>query len=260
MRRSKQTGGQSGATGWKSDFFGQVADAAQLAALFELLPDVSFFIKDRMGRFVALNPLACEFCGVQAEHEALGKTDWELFPESRVPDYLADDREVLENGKPVINRLEPTPEREGSPELLVTNKIPLRDATGAVVGVAGISRKVSQVRYAPRVVQRMARVLEFLHMHASESVTGIQLAQLAGLSESQFERTFRKTFGLTPRQYLIRIRMEHACRLLRETDLTLAAVAAECGFYDHAHLSRAFLAQMGESPSRYRKRRQVQGG
>jgi AraC-like DNA-binding protein len=209
---------------------------------------------------VALNRLACEFCGVQAEHEALGKTDWELFPQSRVPEYLADDRGVLESGVPLTNRLEPTPEREGSPELLVTNKIPLRDAAGNVVGVAGISRKVSQVRYAPGVVQRLARVLEYLHAHAGEAVLGRELARLAGLSESQFERTFRKTFGLSPRQYLIRIRVEQACRLLRETDLTLAAVAVECGFYDHAHLSRAFTEQMGETPSRYRGRRQVGGG
>ena len=248
--------GKQGA-GFKAEFFEKVADAGQMAALFDLLPDVSFFIKDRQGRFVALNRLACEFCGVQSEHEALGKTDWELFPKSRVPEYLADDRAVLESGEPLTNRLEPTPEREGSPELLVTNKVQLRDPEGNVVGVAGISRKVSQVRYAPGVVQRLARVLEHLHGHCAEPLTSLDLAKLAGLSESQFERTFRKTFGSSPRQYLIRIRIEKACRLLRETDLTLAAVAVECGFYDHAHLSRAFAAQMGESPSGYRNRRQV---
>jgi len=237
----------------RREFLKKIADADQLIQLFTLLPDVSFFIKDRDGRFVALNRLACEFCGVTTEHEALGKNDWDLFHPSRVPDYLADDRAVMETGQPVLNRLEPSPHRAGSPQLIITNKVPLRDNRGEIVGVAGFSRRVAQVRYAASVLHKLAGAVEYLHKHFAEPLDSGQIAKMSGLSVSQFERTFRKALGTSPRQYLVRIRLDHASRRLAESDDTVAALALECGFYDQSHFSKAFTAHMGMSPSRYRE-------
>jgi PAS domain-containing protein len=47
----------------------------QWSQLFDLLPDVSFFVKDRQGRFMALNRKGCEYCGVASEAAAIGMTD-----------------------------------------------------------------------------------------------------------------------------------------------------------------------------------------
>ena len=240
-------------------FFKHVGAAGQLADLFEFLPDVSFFIKDRQGRFVALNRLACEFCGVRTEREALGKTDWDLFPAARIPEYLADDRMVMESGQAILNRLEPVPQMEGSPHLIVTNKIPLRDDQGRIVGVAGISRRVVQMSYAPEAIHKLASAVEHMHRNYGQAITNEEVAKLAGLSVSQLERTFSKTLGSSPRQYLLRIRIGHACRLLSETNLTVSTLALECGFYDHAHFTRAFRGQMGISPTRYRREHQSPG-
>ncbi|MEK0444994.1 MAG: HTH-type transcriptional activator RhaS [Verrucomicrobiota bacterium] len=224
--------------------------------MLDLLPDVSFFIKDRQGRFVALNRLACEFCGVRSEQEAIGKNDWDLFPPARVPAYLADDQSVLESGQPILNRLEPTPQMEGAPHLIVTNKVALRDPQGQVIGVAGFSRRVTQVQTAGEALRRLAAAVESLHRDYAQALTSAGLASLAGLSVSQFERTFRKLLGTTPRQYLLRVRVTQACRLLAETSRTVATLALECGFYDQAHFTRAFKAQMGVSPSAYREEQQ----
>jgi AraC-like DNA-binding protein len=237
----------------RREFLKKIADTDQILQLFMLLPDVSFFIKDREGRFIALNRLACEFCGVATEHEALGKNDWDLFPASRVPDYLADDRAVMETGQPVLNRLEPSPQRLGTPQLIITNKVPLRDNQGAIVGVAGFSRRVSQVRHAASVVRKLAGAVDHLHTHFAEPLDSGQIAKMTGLSVSQFERTFRKALGTSPRQYLLRIRLEHASRQLVESDATVAAIALECGFYDQSHFSKAFTAHMGVNPSQYRE-------
>ncbi|MEM7791726.1 MAG: helix-turn-helix domain-containing protein, partial [Verrucomicrobiota bacterium] len=49
------------------------------------------------------------------------------------------------------------------------------------------------------------------------------------------------------------VRVRKACRLLESTQATVAAVAQQCGFYDHSHFSHAFRRQTGLSPSRYRK-------
>jgi len=237
-------------------FLRQLGSGEQLLRLFDLLPDVSFFMKDRRGRFIALNRQGCDYCGVKSEREAIGKTDRDFFPQTRAAEYMAADRLVMQTGQAILNRVEPAPEREGSPHLVITNKIPLRDARGRVMGVAGFSRRVEQVRGAPAATQRLARAVSRLHDHYASPLTTAQLAKAAGLSPSQFERTFRKAFGASPRQYLLRVRLEAASRKLADTDDTIAVIAHACGFYDHAHFTRSFRAVNGISPSRYRREHQ----
>jgi AraC-like DNA-binding protein len=60
-------------------------------------------------------------------------------------------------------------------------------------------------------------------------------------------------FGATPRQYLQRVRVNAACRLLAETEKKITEIALEVGFFDHSHLSRTFSRLMGVSPLAYRK-------
>ena len=60
------------------------------------MPDISFFMKDREGRFIALNRMGCEFCGVTTEREAFGRTDRDFFPEVNAELYMADDRAVMD--------------------------------------------------------------------------------------------------------------------------------------------------------------------
>ncbi|HEY2573434.1 MAG TPA: AraC family transcriptional regulator, partial [Verrucomicrobiaceae bacterium] len=149
------------------------------------------------------------------------------------------------------------PEMEGSPRLVVTNKIPLRDVAGHIIGVAGFSRQVEQTRRAPAVMKKLAAAIDHLHKNYATEVATPDLARRAGLSVSQLERTFRRTLGLTPRRYLLRVRVENACRLLAETDETIAAIAIECGFYDHAHFTKAFTTFRGTTPSHYRREHQA---
>ena len=237
-------------------YFDQLGNASQVFALFDLLPDVSLFVKDRQGRYVWLNPLGCEFCRVRSSRDAFGKTDRDYFPEARAAQYMADDEEVMRSGQPIVNRLEPAPEEDGSPHLVVTNKLPLRDVSGQVVGVAGFSRRVESIRSLPFAWPKLARAVEILHRDFAGALRTQSLAKTVGLSVSQFERAFRKTFRTTPRQYLLRVRVEHACRRLAETGATLAEVAQACGFYDQAHFTRVFQEQMGVKPSVYRRQAQ----
>jgi AraC-like DNA-binding protein len=237
-------------------FLNQVGSAAALIALFDLMPDVSFFLKDRAGRFMALNLRGCEYCGVKSEREAFGKTDRDFFPRRRAAEYIADDRNVMETGQPIVNRIEPAPENEASPHLVITNKLPVHDSRDHIIGVVGFSRSVEQVRCAPAAVKSLSAAIEHLHRHFATPISTSELARQAGLSISQFERTFRKAFGASPRQYLIRVRIEQSCRQLVETNHTIASISQECGFFDHAHFTRAFRTQMGQCPSNYRRQHQ----
>jgi PAS domain S-box-containing protein len=235
-------------------FLSQVR-GTELVRLFDLLPDMSFFIKDRQGRFVALNRRACDYCGVKKERDAIGRTDLDFFPLQRANEYRRDDDLVMSTGKAILNRVESAPEAEGSPRLVLTSKLPLRDRKGAIIGIAGFSRQLDQMRDRSTQEARFAKIIEHMHQHPQETLASRDLARMAGLSQSQFDRSFRRVFGTSARQYLLRVRIEAACRHLAESGDTVSALAQEFGFYDHAHFSRCFRQVMGVTPTEYREQR-----
>jgi PAS domain S-box-containing protein len=225
--------------------------------LLDALPDLSVFVKDRQGRFVYVNPRGCEYCGVKAAAEAVGKTDRDFFPRGRSERYRADDARVMKDGIPVLNRIEPEPCAQGSPRLVVTSKWPLRDAAGRVIGVIGCSREVAEAAPASLGVGRVARAVAVFYARCGGKLTVAEVARSVGISVNQLERLFRRALGETPQRCLLRIRVEQAGRLLRESRAGLAEVAQACGFYDQAHLSHAFSAEIGCSPLAYRRRHQT---
>lgn len=238
----------------RTAFLDRLGPSDQALGLFDFLPGLSFFVKDRQGRFIALNRRGCEYCGVPCEEEAIGKTDHDFFPKSRADEYRADDEAVMRAGEAIVNRVESAPEDAGSPRLVMTTKVPLRDSHGQVIGVAGFSRQIERVQTPSGTIDAFAGVIAHLHDNFAESLSTRDLANMAGLSVSHFERRFRQAFGASPRQYLVRIRVEHAARLLLETENTVSQVAHACGFYDHAHFSRSFRRIMNMSPSEYRSK------
>jgi AraC-like DNA-binding protein len=98
--------------------------------------------------------------------------------------------------------------------------------------------------------------VQHLHKHYARPFTTRQLASMVGVSSSQFARRFHKLFNATLRQYLLRIRVRAACRLLAQSGQSITEIAMEVGFYDHAHFSRTFSKLMGIAPLAYRKQHQ----
>jgi LacI family transcriptional regulator len=96
---------------------------------------------------------------------------------------------------------------------------------------------------------RLAAALRHLQTHASGSVLIKEVARHAGL----LERGFRSHFGCAPDEHLLRLRMDRARRLLLETDLPTAEVAAQCGFQSAEHFSATFRQREGRSPAAFRR-------
>ena len=236
----------------QTKFYDQLDTGDQILSLFNYQPDVSFFVKDRDCRFISLNRRGCEYCGIISEHEAIGKTDHDFFPKTRADDYRRDDQQVMRRGQPLVNRIESAPEAVGSLRLVMTTKVPLRDRRSQVIGLAGFSRQIQRLQLGTP--NALAESASYIHEHFESEITSETLAKIAGLSISHFERQFRLAFGTSPRQYLIRVRLEQGASLLRETDRTITTIAQECGFYDHAHFSRSFRNLMGMAPTQYRIR------
>jgi transcriptional regulator GlxA family with amidase domain len=95
-------------------------------------------------------------------------------------------------------------------------------------------------------------VLERVQSGYSERLTVDELAELAGVSVSTLERTFRKLFSVSPTGYLTRVRLHAAKRALLETDESINSIALDCGFYDQSHFTKKFRAAFGQTPSKYR--------
>lgn len=79
-------------------------------------------------------------------------------------------------------------------------------------------------------------------------------AKAAGLSQSRLRELFRRTTGLSPKRFQMRARLLAAGRLLRDSDMTISAVAEETGFDSIYAFSHVFRSEIGMSPTEYRKR------
>lgn len=101
----------------------------------------------------------------------------------------------------------------------------------------------------------LGTVRDFLHAHYSENLSLDQVAAVAGVHPAHLTRTFRQYFHCTPGDYMRRLRIHHACRLLAISELPLVQIALEVGFANQSHFSRVFKEEMGMTPAAYRKRR-----
>ena len=98
-------------------------------------------------------------------------------------------------------------------------------------------------------------VPSFLSTHLSEPISIAQMAARARLSPSRFQVVFRQTYGTSPGQYLLQMRVRHAGDLLRSSNWTLAHIADLCGFANVHHFAKTFKRVMGCAPGRFRKER-----
>lgn len=243
----------------KASFVHSISDASSIIALFSGLDDVYFFLKNRDSRFMGANPLQLGKLGLATEADIVGKSDYDFFPSHMISLYHADDQRVMEAGVPIRRRIEPVANPDGSVSWHITSKFPLFDAAGTCVGLAGIMRDLDRDARSWQPHRRMGNVMDHIDLHFAESLTIRDLAIVAGLSISQFDRRFRDAFGQTPSRFLIRYRLTRASQRLVDSDYTISRIAQEVGFYDHSHFTREFRNMFGTSPGRYRKEHTEQG-
>jgi AraC-like DNA-binding protein len=79
------------------------------------------------------------------------------------------------------------------------------------------------------------------------------LADMAGCNSQYLCRFFKEITGMSPIKYLISIRIERACKLLNETDLSVIEVSMECGFDNVSYFIRKFKEITNTTPNQYRK-------
>jgi AraC-like DNA-binding protein len=99
------------------------------------------------------------------------------------------------------------------------------------------------------------RVFAHVEANLSRRIPVEELAQLLGLSASYFCRAFKCTFGASPRDYVLRRRIEVAQGLMLTTSEPLSSIAVKCGMCDQPHFTRSFHRIVGETPYMWRRTR-----
>ncbi len=101
-------------------------------------------------------------------------------------------------------------------------------------------------------IESLTRVVELVNDRFSQPLRTRDLASAAGYSLGQLDRRMKRVFGLTATQCVLRVRVDHAAELLRESENSLLAISAECGFYDQADFTRKFARLTNMTPAIFR--------
>jgi AraC-like DNA-binding protein len=116
-----------------------------------------------------------------------------------------------------------------------------------------VSRALQNDRPETPVPERIRAVKKYIDTHYSEPFTLETLARVGRLSASHLSAEFRACFDCPPIEYRTRLRMQHACRFLKDTSLRVSEIASLVGYSDVFFFSRHFKAHHGVSPREFRR-------
>jgi AraC-like DNA-binding protein len=101
--------------------------------------------------------------------------------------------------------------------------------------------------------RRIATAVRFIETHFRRSLRLEELSALVGISPYYFLRTFKHVVGITPHQFLLRMRLRDAALRLRTTREPVLGVALDAGFGDLSNFNHTFRAAFGTTPTSYRE-------
>ena len=237
------------------DLLGQLDTPFTAEALFDLMPDIVFFIKDISGRYLVANQTLVERSGKKDKSEVIGRTPAQLLGAELGESFEAQDRHVLRTGQPLTDLLELHVSRSRTTGWCLTSKLPLTGSTGEVVGLVGVSRDLRLPDMTGEDFEHISAAVHYAESHLAESPGNNTLANVAGMSPYQLDRRMKRVFGLTTGQWLLKTRISEAQRLLIESDAPIATIALEVGYGDQSAFTKQFRRATGVPPSVFRRMR-----
>ncbi|RFC44096.1 MAG: AraC-type DNA-binding protein/PAS domain-containing protein [Verrucomicrobia bacterium] len=235
----------------RARFLQQIGPDTPFYQLFEHLPDIAFFAKDSECRIVGASRLFYERLGFHEEAQILGKDDFELFPRRLAETFRRDDQAVLQTGQPKLNLVELFFNRQGVPDWFVTNKLPVRDSAGAIIGLMGTTHSYEARKALLRPFLNLERAVDYIRDHFRDRISVEDLARQVHLSERQLHRKFIEAFGVGPQAFILKLRIQAACEALQDPNELIADVGARLGFCDQSAFTQAFHKHIGLTPRQF---------
>ncbi len=213
------------------------------------------------------------FPDVEVVEAADGAAAWELLRSRRPRLAILDVVMPGLGGIELVERIRADARLAATPVLLLTNKVVTMEDVRRLEGHSrvlvqnkgiwgegearsGIARLLYGEEGLPAATSSIVRrTVAFLDGHYASAITRWKLAEAVNASEDYVSRVFHRELGLTPWEYLTRLRVQRAKELLRGSSRSVAAVAREVGFSDQAYFSRVFRKATGSSPQAFRDSR-----
>lgn len=223
-------------------------------SLFELIPNLHFFIKDIDGRLVFCNAThRHSIFRYQDAEEIYGKDNYDFFPNTLASAFAEDDRLVMDSGEPLIERVELNMMRTGALSWFCTTKVPARNSNGDIVGLICISRQLAPSEERLNEYDCLLPAIDYVQDHRTERILITDLAQMCGMTEATFRREFKHLFRMTPIKFINRLRIHEACSKLSSGADSVGEVSWQCGFEDQNYFARQFKLITGTTPTEFRR-------
>ena len=223
-----------------------------LVDLMENAPDMSLCIKNAEGRIMFTNNYNARISGWQSVDDMLGYTSEELYPPDQAAVYANRDREVMESGVPIVERVYGFV-ADRSTNLNCVTVRPIASIDGRRIGTATIYWRAQQKMRTANWYDPIRKAVVYLNEHYAENITVDTLAAIAHYSPAQFRRLFHSLTQMSPSDYITNVRINAAKTILGTTDRRISDIAQDVGFFDHSHFIRTFKHTVGVTPAKYRR-------
>jgi len=121
-----------------------------------------------------------------------------------------------------------------------------------------LSRKYSQISVPKaKSLVRIGKAIDFIEKNFQNNIYVQELAELSFMSTRNFQRIFKEATDISPNDYLLEMRIQHASKLLTETDSAIYDISGQVGIVDWFYFSKAFKKKFGVSPLKYRKQNRL---
>ena len=152
-----------------------------------------------------------------------------------------------------------TPENPTAMEACFQRLLESWNETGSVNGaksaVYDILERISRDKKMAASDTALFNCVRYLEEHAFDVDMDVEeICRIGFMSASSLQRAFNEHFGMSPKQYLIKLRMSQALTLLAEGTLSVKEISDACGFRDDKYFSRAFKRKYGYPPSHFQKK------
>lgn len=229
-------------------------DPRQYLQAFDHVPGLHYFVKDVCSRTILNTREYAQLPGHRSDDDIVGKRPAEYLAPDLADHYEADDRKVFETGQPLRNIIEIGFNERGVPDWIITDKFPLRDARGRVVGIMGTMQSLEgRVQNLPHLGE-VGKAAAYIRANLGERFLLNDVAAHVGVSERHLQRLFHRLVGMTMRQFVIHSRVHAAAYELTHSRRSMADIALLFGFSDQAAFTNAFRRMTGMTPRDYRRR------
>jgi AraC-like DNA-binding protein len=228
-------------------------DPREYLQAFDHVPGLFYFIKDAESRTLMNTRECVRWPGKPYDERTVALRPHEYLGSKELAEhYEADDQTVYRTGKPLRNIVEIGFNEDGLPDWIITDKYPLRDATGKIIGLIGTMQTLEHRVQTLPLLGEVGKAASYIREHLGERIHLQEVAKHVGVSERHLQRLFDKHIGMSIQQFIIRSRVHTAAYELIHSQRPIVSIALMCGFSDQSAFTNSFRKLFGIPPREYR--------